>query len=114
MTKEDWDINLIKQRANPWGKRLQLLHRVHAFIGHFDKYFESKYGRQPEIVMEYHNLLNFLPNFHLIGQKPSVWWTRLHDIDLLVGTFRHGYAMYDKMRACEEFGFAELEKSKSV
>lgn len=80
-------------------------------MGHFDKYFESKHGRKPEISMEYHNLLSFLPSFHLQGQKPSVWWTRLHDIDLLVGTFRHGYAMYDKMKSCEEFGFAELEKS---
>ena len=25
---EDWDINLIKQRSNPWGKRLQLLYRI--------------------------------------------------------------------------------------
>lgn len=111
LPSEDWDLNLIRQRANPWGKRLQLLYRVQAFIRNFEEYFEKKHGRAPQLVFEYHSLLNFLPNFHLQGQRPTVWWTRSHDIDLLVGTYRHGYAMYDKMKSCEEFGLAELEKS---
>ena len=109
---EDWDLNLIRQRANPWGKRVQLLHRVQTFIRHFDGHFENKYQRKPEIVFEYHDLLNFLSNYVLQGQRPSVWWTRYHDIDLIVGTYRYGYANYQNMKTCDEFGFADLEKSK--
>lgn len=108
---EDWDLNMIRQRANPWGKRFQLLYRVQAFIKSFDEHYERKFGRKPELVFEYQSLLNFLSNNHLQGQRPSVWWTRNHDIDLLVGTYRYGYANYQNMKNCEEFGFADLEKS---
>lgn len=105
---------MIRQRANPWGKRVQLLFRVQAFIKAFDEYFEKKNGRKPEVVFEYHNLLNFLSNYQLQGQKPSVWWTRSHDIDLIVGTYRYGYANYHNMKNCDEFGFADLEKSITI
>lgn len=111
VNSKDWDLNLIRQRANPWGKRIQLLHRVQAFIRAFEEYFFKKNGRKPEIVFEYQNLLNFLSNYHLQGQRPSVWWTRYHDIDLVVGTYRYGYANYQNMKNCEEFGFADLEKN---
>lgn len=104
---------MIRQRANPWGKRFQLLYRVQAFIRAFDASYEKKHGRKPELVFEYQSLLNFLSNNHLHGQRPSVWWTRNHDIDLLVGTFRYGYANYQNMKNCEEFGFADLEKSRT-
>jgi len=33
--KEDWDVNLLKQRANPWAKRIQLLYRVRFIIKKF-------------------------------------------------------------------------------
>jgi len=87
---------------------------VQAFIKAFDEYFEKKNGRKPEVVFEYHNLLNFLSNYQLQGQKPSVWWTRSHDIDLIVGTYRYGYANYHNMKNCDEFGFADLEKSITI
>jgi hypothetical protein len=90
---------------------VQLLHRVQAFIRAFREYFLKRLGRKPALVFEYHNLLNFLSNNHLQGQRPSVWWTRYHDIDLIVGTYRYGYANYQNMKGCEEFGFAELERS---
>lgn len=111
VNSKDWDLNLIRQRANPWGKRIQLLYRVQAFIKNFDSYFLKKHDRKPEVVFEYHNLLNFLPTSHLQGQKPCVWWTRSHDIDLIVGTFRYGYANYQNMKNCDEFGFSDLEKN---
>lgn len=110
VSSKDWDLNLIRQRANPWGKRLQLLHRVHSFIKTFESYFFKKHGRLPENVFEYHDLLNFLSNYNLQGQRPCVWWTRNHDIDLVVGTFRYGYANYQQMKGCDQFGFNDLEK----
>jgi hypothetical protein len=112
VNSKDWDLNLIRQRANPWGKRLQLLHRVQSFIKTFEVYFVKKHGRKPQNVFEYHNLLNFLSNYHLQGQRPCVWWTRNHDIDLVVGTFRYGYANYLQMKACDQFGFNDLEKCR--
>ncbi len=86
------------------------MHRVQAFIKCYDEYFEKKNGRKPEFVFEYQNLLNFLNNYSLQGQRPCVWWTRQHDIDLIVGTFRYGYATYQNMKNCEEFGFGDLER----
>ena len=67
--------------------------------------------RKPKTIGDYRNLLNFLPQSVLVGQRPSVWWTRNHDIDLLVGTFRHGYANYQAMKENQNLGFEDLEKN---
>lgn len=40
-------------------------------------------------------MLNFLPTELLLGQTPSSWWTKKHDIDLLRGIFKYGYANYN-------------------
>lgn len=56
------------------------------------------------------NLLNFLPNHAFYGQRPSIWWTRTHDIDLLRGTYKHGYANYQIMRSDPKLSFSKLEK----
>lgn len=85
---------------------------MQAFIKSFESYFLKKHGRRPEYIYEYNNLLNFLNNYSLQGQRPCVWWTRQHDNDLIVGTFRYGYANYQNMKNCEEFGFADLERRK--
>lgn len=113
VNSKDWDLNLIRQRANPWGKRLQLLYRVYLFVDEFKKYYSNKYGKKPSNVFHFKNLLNFLSGQMLLGQRPSVWWTRNHDIDQIVGTCRFGYANYQTMKNCEEFGFNELEKTCS-
>lgn len=59
------------------------------------------------------NLLNFLPNSAFFGQRPSVWWTRTHDIDLLRGTYKHGYANYQLMRSDPKLSFSKLEKDSN-
>ncbi len=59
------------------------------------------------------NLLNFLPNHSFYGQRPSVWWTRSHDIDLLRGTYKHGYANYQLMRNDPKLSFSKLEKDSN-
>jgi hypothetical protein len=59
------------------------------------------------------NLLNFLPNHAFYGQRPSVWWTRTHDIDLLRGTYKYGYANYQMMRNDPKLSFSKLEKDSS-
>lgn len=61
--------------------------------------------------MAWENLLNFLPSSVFYGQRPSVWWTKKHDVDLLRGTYKYGYANYPQMKADPEYSFNELEKS---
>lgn len=56
-------------------------------------------------------MLNFLPDSMLYGQKPQVWWTKKHDIDLLRGIYKYGYANYQTIRNAPEFSFRDLEKS---
>ena len=55
------------------------------------------------------NLLNFLPSTVFYGQRPSVWWTLRHDIDLLIGTYKYGYANYFAMRADRNLSFYATE-----
>lgn len=76
----------------------------------YEQYFEDKYNKKPDSIYCYHNLLNFLSNMSLIGQRPCGWWTRSHDIDLIVGTYRFGYANYVEIKKCEEIGFKDLEE----
>ncbi len=56
-------------------------------------------------------LLNFIPLGFLFGQRPAVWWAKKHDIDLLLGIYKYGYANYVNIRAAKEYCFSELEKS---
>lgn len=58
------------------------------------------------ICRNYENLLAFLPSSHFYGQRPAAWWSKRHDVDLIVGTFRHGYANYSEMRRDPSFSFS--------
>lgn len=134
--KDDWGT-LIKQRAPAWGKRIQLLYRVCTIV----EKFKSERRRNKEIRKKleelaqenkgeseeaeklrgeinktydyWDNLLNFLPNHAFYGQRPSIWWTRTHDIDLLRGTYKYGYANYQQMRSDPKLSFSKLEKDSS-
>jgi hypothetical protein len=35
----------------------------------------------------------------LFGQRPSVWWSKKHDIDLILGVYRYGYANYEIIKS---------------
>jgi hypothetical protein len=58
--------------------------------------------------------LNFLPNHVFYGQRPSVWWSRKNDIDLLIGTYNYGYANYQLMRNDPQLSFHKLEKGTGM
>ena len=58
----------------------------------------------------YDNLLNFLPPAVFYGQRPSVWWTPRHDIDLIIGTYRYGYASYAQMRKDPDLSFQQTDQ----
>lgn len=64
------------------------------------------------VIVQWDNLLNFMPSSVFYGQRPSVWWTKKHDADLLRGTYKFGYANYHLMKNHPEYSFNELEKSK--
>ena len=107
---KDWDLSFLKQRAMPWGKRLLLLHRVRILISKF-KEEAKKNINEKEKKINWDNMLNFLPESTLYGQKPQVWWTKKHDIDLLRGVYKYGYANYQTIRNAEEYCFKDLDKS---
>ena len=56
-------------------------------------------------------LLNFIPDQVLMGQRPSVWWSRQHDIDLLRGIYKYGYANYTEIRDCPDYSFYQHEQN---
>jgi hypothetical protein len=55
------------------------------------------------------NLLNFIPNDQLIGMRPSNWWTRKHDIDLVYGTYKWGHGNYNMMKDDPKMSFSKLK-----
>jgi hypothetical protein len=87
---------------------------VKAYKAEKTKYLaRSVNGRDYQIAKQYEsgdNLLSFLPVQVFYGQRPSVWWTRRHDIDLLFGTHKYGYAMYQAMRADKTMSFHKSEQ----
>jgi len=58
-------------------------------------------------------MLNFIPNDQLIGLRPSNWWTRNHDIDLIFGTFKWGYGNYQLMKDDSKLSFSRLKSNDS-
>lgn len=105
----DWDTQPLSQKSVPYTKRLQLLYRIKILIKKFKSDQKSNHVEKDQRNWE--NLLNFLPNNLLYGQKPSVWWTKRHDTDLLRGVYKYGYANYATIRYAKEYCFKELEKS---
>lgn len=106
---KDWEPHIqLPQRAVQYTKRLQLLFRVKNLIR---KYREDSL-RGMEVKdrrkINWDGLLNFIPLGFLFGQRPAVWWAKKHDIDLLLGIYKYGYANYINIRAAKEYCFAEL------
>ena len=40
------------------------------------------------------NLVCFMTAEQLAGMKPSVWWQRNNDVDLVHGVYRYGFGAY--------------------
>lgn len=59
-------------------------------------------------LVNWEALLNFIPNAWLYGQRPAVWWVKKHDIDLILGVYKYGYANYSAIKAAKEYCFSEL------
>ena len=55
--------------------------------------------------------MNFSPNPLLDGQRPAIWWVKKHDIDLILGVYKYGYANYSAIKAAREYCFAELDRA---
>ncbi|OMJ79463.1 hypothetical protein SteCoe_20519 [Stentor coeruleus] len=102
---KDWGI-MARQRAVPWGKRIYMLHRIRFLI----KKFKDKYR---STQLKWGNLLNFMSSANFYGQRPSAWWTRRHDIDLIRGTHKHGYANYTNMRNDPTLSFSAIDTDSS-
>ena len=111
---KDWG-DQIGQRAIPWAKRLYLLYRVKCLIKMYKverKAYMERTDTDPAVLKEFtnwDNLLNFLPSSVFYGQRPSIWWTLRHDIDLLYGTYKYGYATYNSMRCDTNLSFYKTE-----
>lgn len=114
---EDWGT-LINSKAVAWGKRIQFLHKVKVIVEKFAK--ENKKNNElrkalnnDNIVINtkydvWSNMLNFLPDSALCEHKPTNWWTKMHDVDLLRGIYKHGYANYTSMKEDSELAFFKL------
>ena len=128
----DWGELNILQKAPAWGKRIKYLYYIKTIIdifknlrannkekrkllSNFNIYLseEEKSNINSKINKDYDdwsNLLWFLPINISFGQTPVSWWNKIHDIDLLRGTYKHGYANYIAIKADKKLCFASLEQ----
>ena len=129
----DWGELNILQKAPAWGKRIKYLYYIKAIIdifknlrannkekrkllSNFNIYLseEEKANINSKINKDYDdwsNLLWFLPVNLSFGQTPVSWWNKIHDIDLLRGTYKHGYANYIAIKSDKKLCFSSLEQS---
>eukprot|EP00468_Gymnochlora_sp_CCMP2014_P000490 CAMPEP_0167742564 /NCGR_PEP_ID=MMETSP0110_2-20121227/1506_1 /TAXON_ID=629695 /ORGANISM="Gymnochlora sp., Strain CCMP2014" /LENGTH=780 /DNA_ID=CAMNT_0007626789 /DNA_START=318 /DNA_END=2660 /DNA_ORIENTATION=+ len=84
-----WDK--MQRSANVWGRRLCNLH----FLG--------------ELARSPNDILSLIPTSFFSGPRPTAWWGRNDDKGLLKGTFKHGYARYDHIKADGTLGFTSSE-----
>ena len=128
----DWG-DLIIQRAPAWGKRIKYLYYIKntidifknlkannkdkkKLLNNFNNYLseEEKNNIKSKInpiFDNWCNLLWFLPNNLIFGQSPISWWNKIHDIDLLRGTYKHGYANYMAIKADKKYCFSSLDQN---
>jgi len=129
----DWGELNILQKAPAWGKRIKYLYYIKTIIdifkslrannkekrkllNNFNIYLseEEKANINSKINKDYDdwsNLLWFLPVNLSFGQTPVSWWNKIHDIDLLRGTYKHGYANYIAIKSDKKLCFSSLEQS---
>ena len=129
----DWGELNILQKAPAWGKRIKYLYYIKTIIdifknlrannkekrkllSNFNSYLseEEKSNINSKINKDYDdwsNLLWFLPVNLSFGQTPVSWWNKIHDIDLLRGTYKHGYANYIAIKSDKKLCFSSLEQS---
>ena len=129
----DWGELNILQKAPAWGKRIKYLYYIKTIIdifkslrannkekrkllNNFNAYLseEEKANINSKINKDYDdwsNLLWFLPVNLSFGQTPVSWWNKIHDIDLLRGTYKHGYANYIAIKSDKKLCFSSLEQS---
>lgn len=82
-----------------YSKRLQLLHRVRTLIKRYQAEEFRNQGHNDKTKVNYESLLNFIPMASLFGQRPAVWWSKHHDIDLILGVYKYGYANYEIIKS---------------
>lgn len=39
-------------------------------------------------------MLDFICESQLQGQRPTLWWTKLHDIDIMRGVHKYGFSNF--------------------
>ena len=81
------------------------------FIKKFKEDQLERMGTRDKSLINWEQLLNFLPSQSMYSQRPAIWWTRKYDCDLLVGVYKYGYTNYNAIRQAPDLGFAELDKS---
>lgn len=85
--------------------------RIRMFIKKFKEDQLERMGTRDKSLINWEQLLNFLPSQSMYSQRPAIWWTRKYDCDLLVGVYKYGYTNYNAIRQAPDLGFAELDKS---
>ena len=43
-----------------------------------------------------------------MGMKPAAWWQRSHDVDLLYGTYKYGFANYVSIKEDKKLGWSDV------
>jgi hypothetical protein len=56
--------------------------------------------------------LGFIPSSSFYSQRPSIWWTRKHDSDLIRGVYKYGYTNHLTIKEAPDLCFKDLSTCK--
>ena len=82
-----------------------MLSQIRSFI----KSFKQHHPDKSQIKWDY--LLGFIPSSSFYSQRPSIWWTRKHDSDLIRGVYKYGYTNHHNIKEADDLCFKDLATS---
>eukprot|EP00347_Sterkiella_histriomuscorum_P008411 403345196 len=107
-------------QAKYWAKRLILLNNMTHLVRSY-KNAQQKFNSLPNFNQDQRlqrlykaniNILNCLSQEKLQPGKPAIVWTRKHDVDLIFGTFEHGFGNYENIMKNQNYIFQDISQGK--
>ena len=75
---------------------------------YLDRPADQQDWRVAQLYRTKDNLINYCTEEQLMGMKPASWWQRSHDVDLLQGTYKYGFANYVCIKEDKKLGWSDV------
>ncbi|CAD8077937.1 unnamed protein product [Paramecium primaurelia] len=111
--QKDWELQNLKQKLISISKRILMLAKIREFIKKFKEHQLKNLGIKDKSQLKWDYLLGFIPSSSFYSQRPSIWWTRKHDSDLIRGVYQYGYTNHLMIKEASDLCFKDLSTSQN-